>query len=111
MEALPLAVVLCSYEQLLGASDKLASQLSRVLPAATGADGPRIGVYAEPGPGYVAATWASWMAGGIAVPLAVSHPPEELQYVMEDAGISMVSCSCGCAWLARLPHLPSSTSP
>ena len=79
-----------SYAHLLEASEKLAGQLSPVLPATRGVDGPRIGVYAEPGAGCVAATWASWMAGGIAVPLAVSHPPQELQYVLEDAGVSRV---------------------
>jgi acyl-CoA synthetase (AMP-forming)/AMP-acid ligase II len=31
------------------------------------------------------------MAGGVAVPLAVSHPPHELDYVIRDAGISAVS--------------------
>eukprot|EP00775_Hariotina_reticulata_P011812 gene11812-11956_t len=39
---------------------------------------------------YVAATWATWMAGGVAVPLAVTHPPHELDYVIRDAGISAV---------------------
>ncbi|KAF6260638.1 hypothetical protein COO60DRAFT_1684228 [Scenedesmus sp. NREL 46B-D3] len=39
---------------------------------------------------YVAATWATWMAGGVAVPLAVSHPPQELEYVIRDAGVSAV---------------------
>jgi acyl-CoA synthetase (AMP-forming)/AMP-acid ligase II len=81
-----------SYGQLIAASDKLVEQLSSSLPAARGADGPRIGVYAEPGAEYVAATWATWKAGGIAVPLAVTHPPHELQYVMQDAGICKVGC-------------------
>jgi malonyl-CoA/methylmalonyl-CoA synthetase len=80
-----------SYAQLLSASEQLAGQLSPSLPAARGVDGPRIGVYAEPGSDYVAATWASWLAGAIAVPLAVSHPPHELQYVMQDAGVCKVS--------------------
>jgi acyl-CoA synthetase (AMP-forming)/AMP-acid ligase II len=39
---------------------------------------------------YVAATYAAWMAGAVAVPLAVSHPPQELDYVIRDAGISAV---------------------
>lgn len=84
---------ICSYEQLLVASEQLADQLraSSSLPASSSRDGPRIGVYAEPSPGYVAGTWAAWMAGGIAVPLSPSHPPQELQYVMQDAGVSTVS--------------------
>jgi len=29
--------------------------------------------------------WGVWRAGGVAVPLAVSHPPAELEYVIRDA--------------------------
>jgi len=46
---------------------------------------------AAAGAAYVASTWAAWMCGGIAVPLATSHPAQELQYVLEDAGVSAVS--------------------
>jgi acyl-CoA synthetase (AMP-forming)/AMP-acid ligase II len=52
--------------------------------------GPRVGIYAAPGPEYVSSTWGSWLAGGIAVPLATSHPYRELDYVIKDAGISTV---------------------
>jgi malonyl-CoA/methylmalonyl-CoA synthetase len=79
-----------SYSQLLDAAITLARGLGSSLPQARSRDGPRLGVYAAPGPHYVAATWATWLAGGIAVPLAVSHPPHELEYVMRDAGISAV---------------------
>ena len=44
-----------------------------------------------PGAEYLAGTLAIWRAGGIVVPLATSHPPRELTYVLEDAGISAVS--------------------
>ncbi|KAK9820027.1 hypothetical protein WJX72_005246 [[Myrmecia] bisecta] len=40
--------------------------------------GPRIAIMAPAGPEYVAATWASWLAGGVAVPLCLSHPDREL---------------------------------
>ncbi|KAF8067359.1 Acsf3 [Scenedesmus sp. PABB004] len=82
-----------SYGQLLAGSEALAAQLGGLLPPAAarrGADGPRVGIWAAPGPHYVAATWATWMAGGIAVPLAVSHPPAELDYVLRDAGCAAV---------------------
>jgi len=36
---------------------------------------PRFAIMAPPGPHYVAATWASWLSGGIAVPLCLTHPP------------------------------------
>ena len=37
--------------------------------------GPRFAIMAPPGPHYVAATWASWLCGGVAVPLCLTHPP------------------------------------
>eukprot|EP00879_Flechtneria_rotunda_P026757 GHRR01028580.1.p1 GENE.GHRR01028580.1~~GHRR01028580.1.p1 ORF type:complete len:272 (+),score=74.94 GHRR01028580.1:288-1103(+) len=80
----------CSYGKLLESSEALKTQIQSLLPANKGYDGPRVGIYAEPGPHYVAATWATWLSGGIAVPLAVTHPPHELDYVIRDAGISLV---------------------
>jgi len=38
--------------------------------------GPRVAIYAPPGPHYVEATWGTWLAGGIAVPLCLTHPPK-----------------------------------
>ena len=35
---------------------------------------------------WVATQWGIWRAGGVAVPLAVSHPPPELDYVLADSG-------------------------
>lgn len=81
------------YGQILTASEDVARLLSKHAQASSRGSphGPRIGLVAAPGPEYVAATWAIWQAGGIAVPLATSHPARELQYVLEDAGISQVS--------------------
>jgi acyl-CoA synthetase (AMP-forming)/AMP-acid ligase II len=81
------------YGQILTASEDVARLLSKHGQASTPGSphGPRIGLVAAPGPEYVAATWAIWQSGGIAVPLATSHPARELQYVLEDAGISQVS--------------------
>jgi malonyl-CoA/methylmalonyl-CoA synthetase len=39
---------------------------------------------------YVATQWGIWRAGGIAVPLCVSHPKPELEYVIADSGASIV---------------------
>lgn len=36
--------------------------------------GPCFAIMAPPGPQYVAATWASWLTGGVAVPLCLTHP-------------------------------------
>jgi malonyl-CoA/methylmalonyl-CoA synthetase len=45
----------------------------------------RVAFLVPPGFEYVAAQWGIWRAGGLAVPLAVSHPPPELAYVLDDA--------------------------
>ncbi|GIL63407.1 hypothetical protein Vafri_17443 [Volvox africanus] len=89
-----------SYDNLLTAADAINSELSKKLrnPASRANVGatdvpdrpPRVGLYAAPGPEYLAATWAVWQAGGIVVPLATSHPPPELSYVCQDAGLSAV---------------------
>jgi malonyl-CoA/methylmalonyl-CoA synthetase len=39
---------------------------------------------------YAAVQWGVWRAGAIAVPLAVSHPPAELEYAIGDADASIV---------------------
>ena len=70
-----------------------AAQGSRAMTAPGGVSvvaGPRVGVMASPGAEYVAALWSTWLAGSVAVPLALTHPPAELSYVLRDAGISVV---------------------
>uniref|UniRef100_A0A9L0RIM3 Acyl-CoA synthetase family member 3 n=1 Tax=Equus caballus TaxID=9796 RepID=A0A9L0RIM3_HORSE len=39
---------------------------------------------------YVVAQWASWMSGGIAVPLYRKHPQAELEYFIQDSRSSVV---------------------
>lgn len=39
---------------------------------------------------YVVTQWATWRAGGIAVPLCQQHPEPELRYVVEDAQASVL---------------------
>ncbi|MDA8020135.1 MAG: acyl-CoA synthetase [Thermoanaerobaculia bacterium] len=53
-------------------------------------DGARIAILLEPGPSWVAALWSIWRAGGLAVPLALSHPEPELEHVLVDAAASAV---------------------
>ncbi len=50
----------------------------------------RVCFLVSPSFGYPAIQWAIWRAGGIAVPLAVSHPAAELEYVVRDAGADTV---------------------
>jgi malonyl-CoA/methylmalonyl-CoA synthetase len=92
----------------------------------------RVAFLVTPSFAYAAVQRGIWRAGGVAVPLAVSHPPAELEYVIRDSGASVVVAGPGfedmLAPLARaakarfvraadalqagpaaeLPHLPSS---
>ncbi len=53
-------------------------------------DEARVAFLISPGFDHVAVQWGIWRAGGIAVPLATSHPPAELEYVIADSGASIV---------------------
>ncbi len=57
-------VPLHSYDQLLTAADSIRVDLSKRLPAgpASSRAPPRVGLFAAPGPEYLAATWAIWQA-------------------------------------------------
>ncbi|RHZ68371.1 hypothetical protein Glove_295g34 [Diversispora epigaea] len=39
---------------------------------------------------YVVSQWSIWSAGGIAVPLCITHPPPELLYVLKDSQASKI---------------------
>ncbi len=71
-----------AFAQLLAAS---AAAATRLLAGRDGLEGERVCFLTPPGWEYVATQWAIWRAGGMAVPLAVSHPPAELAYVLGDA--------------------------
>ncbi|NUQ43390.1 MAG: AMP-binding protein [Calditrichaceae bacterium] len=76
-----------SYAQLLGAAQLIAASLlgdRRDLQEA------RIAFMVPPGFDYVAAQWGIWLAGGIAVPLCISHPLPEVEYVTEDSGAEII---------------------
>jgi malonyl-CoA/methylmalonyl-CoA synthetase len=50
----------------------------------------RVAFLVAPGFDYAAIQRGIWRAGGVAVPLAVSHPLAELEYVIRDADASVV---------------------
>src|SRR5262245_56367184 len=50
----------------------------------------RVAFLIPPGFEYAAVQRGIWRAGGVAVPLAVSHPAPELEYVIRDAGANVV---------------------
>ena len=50
----------------------------------------RVAFLVPPGFAYAAIQRGTWRAGGVAVPLAISHPAAELDYVLRDTGASVV---------------------
>jgi malonyl-CoA/methylmalonyl-CoA synthetase len=76
-----------SYEQLDRSSATVAA---RLLDGRDDLQEARIAFLVTPGFDYVAVQWGIWRAGGIAVPLPISHPPAELEYLLRDAEASIV---------------------
>jgi len=76
-----------TYRELLDASARVAA---RLLGDRGDLAEERVALLAPGGFSYVAAQWGVWRAGGVAVPLATSHPPAELEYVLRDAEASAV---------------------
>ena len=76
-----------SYPDLLALSHRVGTCLLDGHPDLAEA---RVAYLVAPGCAWVAAQWGIWRAGGVAVPLAESHPPAELDYAIADAGASIV---------------------
>jgi malonyl-CoA/methylmalonyl-CoA synthetase len=70
-----------SYADLLGLS---AAVSARLLGERSDLAGERVCFLVPAGRAYAAVQWGIWRAGGIAVPLAASHPIAELEYVLDD---------------------------
>ncbi len=79
-----------TYDQLLISSEKFALKLLQGLKDLNEA---RVAFMVEPGFDYVYVQWGIWRAGGIAVPLCVSHPMASLQYTIEDSRASIIVAS------------------
>ena len=76
-----------TYGDLLEASAAVASGL---LAGAEDLGEERVAFLVPSGFHYVATLWGIWRAGGIAVPLAMSHPPAELAHVLDDSAPTVV---------------------
>ncbi|MEH2152247.1 acyl-CoA synthetase [Nostoc sp.] len=76
-----------SYRDLLHTSSQIATSL---LQNAEDLQDQRVAFLIPPGFEYVATQWGIWRAGGIAVPLCVSHPRPELEYVIINSGASII---------------------
>jgi malonyl-CoA/methylmalonyl-CoA synthetase len=83
-----------SYEELLTASAHFAAQL---LAGRADLEEQRVAFMVHPGFDYVRVQWGVWQAGGVAVPLCLSHPLPSLRYTIEnaDAEILIVSPQYG----------------
>lgn len=79
-----------SYLELLDASKAFAAVL---LNGEKNLNEARVNFMVEPGFDYVKTQWAIWQAGGVAVPLCLSHPLPSLQYVIEDTSASIIVVS------------------
>ncbi|MBI5425777.1 MAG: AMP-binding protein [Opitutae bacterium] len=76
-----------SYHDLVAAAHRAADCL-----LANGADlaGARVALLAPPGRDYVIAQWGTWLAGGVIVPLCLTHPLAEMAYMVGDAEVSVI---------------------
>src|SRR5256886_7430272 len=91
-----------TYRDLLDASARVAACL---LAGRDDLAEARVAFLTPPGFHYVAIQWGIWRAGGIAVPLAVSHPPAELEYVIRDAEAETVVVHPNFAAVMQAVHL------
>ena len=82
------------YRDLVESAAKLAAELDLGTGTAPGST-PAVAFLCPPGPSYVTAQWACWMAGGMAVPLHVGHPEPELRYCLATAEPAVVIAAAG----------------
>lgn len=79
-----------TYEQLLSASSLVAAEL---LAGRENLQEARVAIFVNPGFDFVASLWGIWRAGGIAVPLCLTHPAPALEYVLQDTRCELLICS------------------
>jgi malonyl-CoA/methylmalonyl-CoA synthetase len=76
-----------TYDDLDDASRRIAAAL---LDGADDLNQARVAFLVPRSFAYAAVQRGIWRAGGVAVPLATSHPPAELEYVIRDSGAAVV---------------------
>lgn len=80
-----------TYHSLYKNSKILAGLITKALTCQSGdLQGKRISFLCANDASYTVAQWASWMCGGIAVPLYRKHPLSELEYVISDSQSSLL---------------------
>jgi len=78
-----------AYATLLDAAQRVAVNLV-TLRGGRHLDEARVAFQLAPGFDYIAIQWGIWLAGGVAVPLPMSHPPAELEYFVRDSDAAFV---------------------
>jgi malonyl-CoA/methylmalonyl-CoA synthetase len=79
-----------SFADLLESSERIARHL---LAGEQDLAGRTVAFLIPPGRSHVEVQWGIWRAGGIAVPLCLSHPEPELAYVIEDSDAEILIAS------------------
>lgn len=82
--------VIYSYKELI---EQSASTASLILNQKEDLHEACVAFMVDPGFNYVRVQWAIWRAGGIAVPLCLTHPLPALQYVLEDTAAKTIIVS------------------
>ncbi|MEE8348382.1 MAG: acyl-CoA synthetase [Acidobacteriota bacterium] len=76
-----------TYRELLVAAQQISAHLLRDIDDLEEA---AVAFMVPPGLDYAAVQWGIWQAGGVALPLCISHPPPELEYVIKDSDTQVV---------------------
>jgi len=79
-----------SFKELLLASEKIASVLLNNIDDLSES---RVAFMVNPGFDYVKVQWGIWRAGGVSVPLCLTHPLPSLEYVLEDTEATILIVS------------------
>ena len=82
--------VIYKYEQLVSSTQKITGLL---LNNSSDLNEARVAFMVQPGFHYVTTLWSIWLAGGVAVPLCVTHPLPSLEYVLDDTQSSILVIS------------------
>jgi malonyl-CoA/methylmalonyl-CoA synthetase len=85
-----------TYAELAADSE---SGASRLLERATDLNEGRVAFMVESSYQYVRVQWSVWRAGGIAVPLCLTHPAPELEYVLDTTRPALAVASAAFAGL------------
>ena len=82
--------VIYKYAQLIASAEKFSGILLNNTPDLNEA---RVAFMVSPGFDYVKTLWGIWIAGGVAVPLCITHPLPSLKYVLDDTHSSILVVS------------------